>query len=80
MFVYELYTINEYFEIKKQKSQPYIQFNSRQIDAIDGNTTAFGLGINTYLSRQHSKYYLVYKTNQLWTIHKNVQKHTGKKI
>ena len=45
---------------KKTKFQPYVQFDSRKIDAIDDNATSFGIGLNTYLSGHHSKLSLEY--------------------
>lgn len=45
---------------KKTKFQPYVQFDSRQIDAIDDNATSFGLGVNTYFSGHNSKLSLEY--------------------
>ncbi len=45
---------------KSTKFQPYVQFDSRQVDAIDDTATSFGIGINTYLSGHHSKLSLEY--------------------
>ena len=39
----------------KTKFQPYIQFDSRQIEAIDDNATSFGIGANAYFSGHNSK-------------------------
>jgi len=45
---------------KATKFQPYVQFDTRQIDAIDDNATSFGIGINAYMSGHHSKLSLEY--------------------
>lgn len=44
----------------KTKFQPYVQFDSRQIDAIDDNATSFGIGANAYFSGHNSKLTLEY--------------------
>lgn len=45
---------------KKTKFQPYIQFDNRQIDAINDTASSFGLGANAYFSGHNSKLTLEY--------------------
>ncbi|WP_431134523.1 hypothetical protein [Psychroserpens mesophilus] len=44
----------------KTKFQPYVQFDNRQIDAIDNQATSFGIGANAYFSGHNSKLTLEY--------------------
>ena len=44
----------------KTKFQPYVQFDNRQIDAIDDQATSFGIGANAYFSGHNSKLSLEY--------------------
>lgn len=44
----------------KTKFQPYIQFDNRQIDAINDTANSFGLGANAYFSGHNSKLTLEY--------------------
>lgn len=44
----------------KTKFQPYIQFDNRQIDAINDTASSFGLGANAYFSGHNSKLTLEY--------------------
>jgi hypothetical protein len=44
----------------KTKFQPFVQFDNRQIDAIDDNAISFGFGANAYLSGHNSKLTLEY--------------------
>lgn len=39
----------------KTRFQPYVSFNSSQIDAIDDSSTRLGIGGNIYLTGHHSK-------------------------
>lgn len=44
----------------KTKFQPYVQYDNRQIDAINDNANSLGLGINAYFSGHNSKLTLEY--------------------
>jgi hypothetical protein len=44
----------------KTKFQPYIQFDNRQIDAINDSASSFGIGANAYFSGHNSKLTLEY--------------------
>lgn len=44
----------------KTRFQPYVSFNTRQIDAIDDNATRFGIGGNIFLTGHHSKFSIEY--------------------
>lgn len=46
----------------KTKIQPYLSFDSRQIDALDDDASQFGIGTNFYLSGHNSKLTLEYQS------------------
>ncbi|WP_130733823.1 hypothetical protein [Flavobacterium sp. J27] len=46
----------------KTKFQPYVSFDSRQIDALDDDASQFGIGTNIYLSGHNSKLTLEYQS------------------
>jgi hypothetical protein len=48
----------------KVKIQPYLSFNSRSIDAIDGSASRFGLGGNLYFSGHNSKLSVEYASQK----------------
>ncbi|MFP2997577.1 hypothetical protein ABN763_16790 [Spongiivirga sp. MCCC 1A20706] len=48
----------------KTRFQPYLSFNTRQIDAIDDNATRFGFGANAYFTGHHSKLSLEYSNQK----------------
>lgn len=47
-------------EKTKTRYQPYVSFNTKTIDAINDNSTRFGLGGNIYFTGHHSKLSIEY--------------------
>lgn len=52
-------------DAKKTRIQPYLSYNSRQIDAINDNATRLGLGANFYLTGHHSKITFEYANSKV---------------
>ncbi|MGB5820629.1 MAG: hypothetical protein WBG90_14185 [Saonia sp.] len=51
----------------KTRYQPYLSFNNRQIDAIDDNSTRFGIGANAFFTGHHSKLSIEYSNQKFGT-------------
>jgi hypothetical protein len=49
----------------KTRYQPYLSYNSRQIDAIDDNSTRLGIGANIYMTGHHSKLSIEYTNTKI---------------
>ena len=49
----------------KSRLQPYLSYQTRTIDAIDDNTTRWGVGANLYMTGHHSKLTLEYANSKV---------------
>ena len=49
----------------KTRVQPYVSFNTRQIDAIEDNATRLGVGGNIFLTGHHSKISVEYTNSKV---------------